>query len=73
MTSLPSRRRLLATGAGAALGLGALGATASPATAAPAAAAHGLGAGAEETRTLDELYQAAIAEGGKLVIYAGGD
>ncbi|MDT0483902.1 ABC transporter substrate-binding protein [Streptomyces doebereineriae] len=70
MTDLPSRRRLLATGAGAALGLGALAATASPAAASP-----GLGstAGAEETRTLDELYQAALAEGGKLVIYAGGD
>ena len=26
-----------------------------------------------ETRTLDEIYQAALAEGGKLVIYAGGD
>ena len=71
MTSIPSRRRLLATGAGAALGLGTLGATASPAAAAPTTAARG--AGAEETRTLDELYQAAIAEGGKLVIYAGGD
>ncbi|WP_266375292.1 hypothetical protein [Streptomyces canus] len=32
MTDLPSRRRLLATGAGAALGLGASAATASPAT-----------------------------------------
>ncbi|WP_371662363.1 ABC transporter substrate-binding protein [Streptomyces sp. NBC_00280] len=73
MTSLPSRRHLLATGAGAALGLGALGATASPAAAAPTTVTHGAGARAEETRTLDELYQAAIAEGGKLVIYAGGD
>lgn len=27
----------------------------------------------QETRTLDEIYQAAIAEGGKLVVYAGGD
>ncbi|CAM3702333.1 hypothetical protein VA7868_01456 [Vibrio aerogenes CECT 7868] len=27
----------------------------------------------QESRTLDEIYQAAIAEGGKLVIYAGGD
>lgn len=27
----------------------------------------------EETKTLDELYQAALAEGGKLVVYAGGD
>ncbi|WP_162948825.1 ABC transporter substrate-binding protein, partial [Streptomyces europaeiscabiei] len=29
--------------------------------------------GSEETRTLDELYRAAVAEGGRLVIYAGGD
>ncbi|MFI6624708.1 ABC transporter substrate-binding protein [Streptomyces sp. NPDC050528] len=70
MTSLPSRRRLLATGAGAALGLGTAAATASPAAA--SATDRGTG-GAEETRTLDELYQAALAEGGKLVIYAGGD
>ncbi|GAB3008731.1 extracellular solute-binding protein [Streptomyces pseudoechinosporeus] len=70
MTNLPSRRRLLATGAGAALGLGALAATASPAAASPGLGSTG---GAEETRTLDELYQAALAEGGKLVIYAGGD
>ena len=70
MTSLPSRRRVLVTGAGAALGLGAAAATASPA----AASAHGRKpVGGEETRTLDELYQAALAEGGKLVIYAGGD
>ncbi|MEI8631334.1 ABC transporter substrate-binding protein [Vibrio sp. PP-XX7] len=27
----------------------------------------------QETRTLDEIYQAAIQEGGKLIIYAGGD
>ncbi len=26
-----------------------------------------------ETRTLDEMYQAALREGGKLVVYAGGD
>ncbi|MFJ8106008.1 ABC transporter substrate-binding protein [Streptomyces sp. NPDC096132] len=74
MPSSPSRRRLLATGAGAALGLGALGtspASASPASARPASARYG--SGAEETRSLDELYQAALAEGGKLVVYAGGD
>ncbi|MFJ9150326.1 ABC transporter substrate-binding protein [Streptomyces sp. NPDC102270] len=70
MTELRSRRHLLATGAGAALGLGALAATASPAA---ASTGPGSTAGAEETRTLDELYQAALAEGGKLVIYAGGD
>ncbi|MFG3025296.1 ABC transporter substrate-binding protein [Streptomyces sp. NPDC048254] len=71
MSSFLSRRRVLATGAGAALGLGAFGATALPASGSPAASRR---AGvAEETRTLDELYQAALAEGGKLVIYAGGD
>jgi ABC-type Fe3+ transport system substrate-binding protein len=70
---------------GTALGLGALGATAVPATATAATAitasattASATASGTavavgEETRTLDELYQAALAEGGKLVIYAGGD
>ncbi|WP_398876733.1 ABC transporter substrate-binding protein [Streptomyces prunicolor] len=45
-----------------------LGATATTASAAPA-----LRSSREETRTLDELYRAALADGGKLVIYAGGD
>ena len=67
MSSFPSRRRVLATGAGAAIGIGALGAN--PAQAAPTARTTG----SEETRTLDELYKAALAEGGKLVLYAGGD
>ncbi len=46
------------------------------AAAAPAgrSASSGTTAGrGEETRSLDELYQDAVAEGGKLVIYAGGD
>ncbi|WP_329267750.1 ABC transporter substrate-binding protein [Streptomyces sp. NBC_01451] len=72
MSSFLSRRRVLATGAGAALGVGALGATGTPAAAASSTGSHSA-TGAEETRTLDELYQAALAEGGKLVIYAGGD
>ncbi|MCX4766897.1 extracellular solute-binding protein [Streptomyces sp. NBC_01275] len=72
MPSFPSRRRLLTTGAGAALGLGALGVTASPASAS-ASASPRQASRAEETRSLDELYRAALAEGGKLVIYAGGD
>ncbi|MFF5494438.1 ABC transporter substrate-binding protein [Streptomyces aquilus] len=72
MTSLPSRRRLLTTGAGAALSLGALGATASPASSA-APRKPPTNSGSEETRTLDELYHDALAEGGKLVVYAGGD
>jgi ABC-type Fe3+ transport system substrate-binding protein len=71
MSSFLSRRRVLAIGAGAALGLGALGATAVPAAASSTASRRA--DGPEETRTLDELYQAALAEGGKLVIYAGGD
>ena len=71
MTSLPSRRRFLSVGAGAALGVSALGTTA--ATAAPAPADSSRGSGPEETRTLDELYRDALAEGGKLVVYAGGD
>ncbi|MEV6401499.1 extracellular solute-binding protein [Streptomyces bobili] len=70
----PSRRRLLTTGAGAALGLGALGLGSGPAAASPTAASpQQRSGGAEETRSLDELYQAALAEGGKLVLYAGGD
>ncbi|MFD8215480.1 ABC transporter substrate-binding protein [Streptomyces sp. NPDC059697] len=64
-----SRRHVLATGA--ALGVGAFGASASPAVASPEGSR--LAGGREETRTLDELYQAALAEGGKLVVYAGGD
>ncbi|MFC5639081.1 ABC transporter substrate-binding protein [Streptomyces bullii] len=75
MSSNFSRRRILAVGAGAALA----GAVSVPASAAPgssgrAAAAVSQGSAVrEETRSLDELYQAAIAEGGKLVVYAGGD
>ena len=72
-----SRRQALS--AGAALGLGVAGAgrllTTGTASAAPdSSAAQGGGRQvAEETRSLDELYQAAKAEGGKLVVYAGGD
>ncbi|SOR76642.1 hypothetical protein [Streptomyces chartreusis] len=69
MTNLPSRRRLLATGAGTALSLGTLGTTASHASAAPASAAStksANGSGSEESRTLDELYQDALTEGGDL-------
>ncbi|WP_328444184.1 ABC transporter substrate-binding protein [Amycolatopsis sp. NBC_00438] len=67
MATFLSRRSVLAAGAGAAIGVG-VGATA--ASASPASPSGG---GPEETRTLDELYRAALAEGGKLVIYAGGD
>jgi len=68
VSSFLSRRRVLAGGAGAALGMSVLGATATTASAAPS-----LRSSREETRSLDELYRAALAEGGKLVIYAGGD
>ncbi|MGY1503116.1 ABC transporter substrate-binding protein [Streptomyces sp. QTS52] len=71
MSSFLSRRRVLATGAGAALGVGAVAANAAPA-AASTATSRGTTRG-EETRTLDELYRTALAEGGKLVVYAGGD
>ncbi|HEY8978415.1 MAG TPA: extracellular solute-binding protein [Streptomyces sp.] len=63
MPTFPTRRRVLATSAGAALAVGAMSKAAGAAT--PLAG--------EETRSLDELYRAAKAEGGKLVIYAGGD
>ncbi|MDX2547951.1 ABC transporter substrate-binding protein [Streptomyces sp. WI04-05B] len=72
MSSFLSRRRVLTTGAGAALGVGALGATGTPAAAASSAGSRPT-TRAEETRTLDELYRAALAEGGKLVLYMGGD
>nr|WP_262063225.1 extracellular solute-binding protein [Streptomyces sp. STR69] len=68
MSSFLSRRRVLAGGAGAALGMSVLGATGTPAAAVPS-----LRSSREETRSLDELYRAALADGGKLVIYAGGD
>ncbi|WNV82927.1 hypothetical protein [Umezawaea sp. Da 62-37] len=55
-----SRRSLLA--AGAALGVGAV---VRPASASPR---YG-----EESATLEQLHRAAVAEGGKLVLYAGGD
>ena len=58
MTSLPSRRRLLATGASAALGLGVAAASVTPAQAGTGQASAGRVATgvAEEKRTLDELY-----------------
>ncbi|MGW0706254.1 ABC transporter substrate-binding protein [Streptomyces sp. NPDC002643] len=71
MASNFSRRGILTTGAGAALG--GLVATGT-ARAATAGGSRGGGfPGAEETRSLDELYEAAVAEGGKLVLYQGGD
>jgi len=63
-----SRRRLLAAGAGVAIA----GTAAGRASAASGAVALGAGV-REETRSLDELYAAAVAEGGKLVLYQGGD
>ena len=61
MTSGFSRRSLLGVGAG----VGAALAVGTPAVAARPSR--------EETRSLDELYRAAVAESGKLVVYAGGD
>lgn len=66
-----SRRRLLAAGAGVAFA----GAAAGQASAAPGArsAEASLFGVREERRSLEELYEAAVAEGGKLVLYQGGD
>ncbi len=61
-----NRRELLAMGAASAAALTQAGrafADATPARAAPEV----------ETRSLDELYKEAKAEGGRLVVYAGGD
>ena len=67
-----SRRRALAVGAGAVFGATAPAwASAGQANARPSAGAPR--AAGEETRSLDELYRDALAQGGKLVIYAGGD
>src|SRR5436305_88655 len=63
-----SRRRMLGA-SGALLGAAALGG-ATPATA--SAATKGAPP-PEETKSLDQLYADALKEGGKLVIYAGGD
>jgi ABC-type Fe3+ transport system substrate-binding protein len=61
-----NRRQLLAAGSLTAAGV------ALPDTAA-AAAATGRSPVREETKTLQQLHRAALAEGGKLTVYAGGD
>ncbi|MEU3334660.1 hypothetical protein ACWCQ1_18210 [Streptomyces sp. NPDC002144] len=66
-----SRRRLLAAGAGVAIA-GAAAGRASAAADARRAGPSLLGV-REERRSLEELYEAAVAEGGKLVLYQGGD
>jgi ABC-type Fe3+ transport system substrate-binding protein len=68
MPHMMNRRQALV--AGTALGAAAFGASLpSPAT----AASRGGRGVPEERRSLDQLYRAALAEGGKLVVYAGGD
>jgi ABC-type Fe3+ transport system substrate-binding protein len=64
-----SRRRVLGA-SGALLGAAALGGTTIPATASAATKGALL---PEENKSLDQLYADALEEGGKLVIYAGGD
>ncbi|MEV5842392.1 extracellular solute-binding protein [Streptomyces sp. NPDC051985] len=73
MTRILSRRQALS--AGTALGAGALTAALPHAAAATPLGGKPVGGKPvlEETRTLDELYRAALAEGGRLVVYAGGD
>src|SRR5262245_66443642 len=61
----PSRRHL-----GKLLVAAPLAGVASRAWAQPAAASQDV---AIETRTLDELHKAALAEGGELLVYGGGD
>ncbi|MDW6004536.1 ABC transporter substrate-binding protein [Vibrio mangrovi] len=61
-----SRRRFLKSTAGASVALGATKAFGYPYIPRRRSAI-------EETRTLDQIYQAAIQEGGRLVVYAGGD
>ncbi|WP_329544651.1 extracellular solute-binding protein [Streptomyces sp. NBC_01356] len=69
-----SRRGVLAIGAGATLAAATGAATASAAGDARGGnGSSSRGFGGEETRSLDQLYAAALAEGGKLVVYAGGD
>ncbi|MET9671274.1 ABC transporter substrate-binding protein [Streptomyces sp. NPDC006475] len=70
-----SRRRLLTTGTGLALGAAAaVSASAESAVARPAGPGPSTGGAVrEETRSLDDLYGAAVAEGGRLVLYQGGD
>ncbi|MGY4623324.1 ABC transporter substrate-binding protein [Bradyrhizobium sp. USDA 4486] len=63
--ALLDRRRLLTTALAVPVAIAADHALAAP----PAAT----GRGGAETRSLDELYQDALAEGGNLVVYAGGD
>jgi hypothetical protein len=63
-----SRRRMLRAGA-AAVGAATLG----PSAAACATFPSGAPPVPEETRTLDQLHAEAMAEGGRLVVYAAGD
>jgi ABC-type Fe3+ transport system substrate-binding protein len=67
-----SRRSILG-GAGAALGAAALGSSIVPGRSAAATSGASALWAREETKSLDELYADALAEGGELVIYAGGD
>ena len=67
-----SRRQALAGGA-AALGAAALGASALAGAEAANAQPGSAIAPREETKTLEQLYADAVAEGGTLVVYAGGD
>jgi ABC-type Fe3+ transport system substrate-binding protein len=71
MSSFLNRRQVLA-GSAAAFGAAAFGSALTAGSAATAAPAAG-NAPAEETKTLDQLYADAVAEGGDLIIYAGGD
>ena len=69
MTKSMSRRDALTAGAAAAIGLS-ISATGSDAQASSSSPAQQV---EEETKSLEALYQDALAEGGSLIVYAGGD
>lgn len=72
MASNFSRRGILTTGSGR-RARGLVATSAAQVATASAAGSRKAASGSEETRSLDALYRDAAAEGGMLVIYAGGD
>ena len=69
MTKSMSRRDALTAGAAAAMGLS-IAAAGSDAQASSSSTAQQV---EEETKSLETLYQDALADGGSLIVYAGGD
>jgi hypothetical protein len=67
MTNSMSRRDALAAGAAATIGACVFASTSEAQTSSSSRSQVG-----EETKSLDTLYQDALAEGGDLIVYAGG-